>query len=104
MKLDGDQCHTSLAAVHEYPDPDLAAHITQYPWVGEKDNYVQLQSGNERSEYWHDGSQFGPRSVHLPTSDSDTNESIHRSTSFPDFPIREVGCDPDYLLSEDNPT
>ena len=40
---------------HEYPDPDYAAYVTRYPWVGEDDGYMPSGLRSQPQSSWrHD--------------------------------------------------
>ena len=47
---------------HEYPDPDYAAHVTKYPWVGHESNDVELNLPDGHGVAWRDISQRSSRS------------------------------------------
>ena len=80
---------------HEYPDPDYAAHVTKYPWLGD-DGYLpsalhglpskslkEIPRPGKYASSWKAGDEEGD------ALDSDVRA-----------PAREVMWDPDYQVSE----
>lgn len=82
---------------HQYPDPDVAAYFTRYPWAGEDDGYVPSSLRNWPRSPWrgdiqHDDHGLGPGA----TTDMNGQDFDHDSHLY----VGETSFDPDYEVSD----
>lgn len=87
----------SLPTIHEYPDPDYAAYVTRYPWVGDGGESGYPEPPHEPDRLWGGRSQLHDRSTLHPAEDGDSDEYVDRFPS----PNKEITFDPDYRASDD---
>ena len=93
----GDYGRGPSPPTHQYPDPDVAAHFTRYPWVGEDDGYVpsslRTPPPNQwRGDFLHDDHGLNPV-ANTDMSGQDFDDKSH-------FYARETSFDPDYEVSD----
>ena len=87
----------SMPIAHEYPDPDHAAYLTRYPWLGGEANLIRLEAPDHQDKPWRRVSQESPRSDVSAVIDSHTGEVFKNITGF----LEADGLDPDYQISDD---
>ena len=87
--------YSLMQTTHEYPDPDYAAYVTQYPWR-EDDGYLPLalhglpsESLEEISRPGNHGDPWSVRHIRGEVVDSDAQGLA-----------TEVAWDSDYQMSE----
>ena len=100
MDQDADEQSTygAWSAVHEYPDPDYAAHVTQYPWAGDELEHVQPFSPTKYDAVCNAGSPSSSGSNHSFASDRQLTEYLDGQTGLQ--MVTEL-FDPDYQISDD---
>ena len=82
---------------HQYPDPDVAAHFTRYPWVGEDDDYVPSSLRTRPPNTWRGdllNNEHGLDPVantYINGQDFDDNSHLY---------AQETSFDPDYEVSD----
>ena len=96
MDQDQESNYGVWNTVHEYPDPDYAAHVTQYPWAGSE--YIQPDSLNRYGGTWDA----------VSSSSSESDRSINSDRQLPEYLDGRAGLrmvpevfDPDYQTSND---
>ena len=83
---------------HEYPDPDYAAYLTKYPWVGGEAGLIQLEVPDHRDEFWRRPSHDNSGSDASRAIDPHIGELTESCTG----PLAEADrADPDYQVSGD---
>jgi len=80
---------------HEYPDPDFAAYVTTYPWVGGDDGSVKPNTAEKYNVDWQGGSPDSSRSDPSAALDSPIEEYIDDYLMLP-----AERLDPDYQTSD----
>ena len=93
----GDYDRGSSPPTHQYPDPDVAAHFTRYPWVGEDHDYVPSSLRDWPQNPWrgdiqHDDHELGPGTT-TDINGQDFDDDTH-------LYVRETSFDPDYEVSD----
>ena len=93
----GDHDRGSSPPIHQYPDPDVAAHFTRYPWVGEDDVYVPSSLRDWPQNPWRgdiqqDDYELGPGTT-TDINGQDFDDDTH-------LYVRETTFDPDYEVSD----
>ena len=81
--------------MHEYPDPDYAAHVTKYPWR-EEDGYLPSALHALPFESFEQNARPGNSGI-IRRFGHDGGEIL--DSDAPD-PARDVMWDPDYQVSE----
>ena len=82
---------------HQYPDPDVAAHFTRYPWVGEDDDYVPSSLRSGPSNSWREDDRDNDHELD-PVANTDVN--CHDFDDDSHHYARETSFDPDYEVSD----
>ena len=88
----------SSPPTHQYPDPDVAAHFTRYPWVGEDDGHVPSSLRNPLPNPWRSDSLNDDDHGLDPVANTDTNGQDFDDNSH--LYARETSFDPDYEVSD----
>ncbi|KAL6715712.1 transcription factor TFIIIC subunit tfc4 [Lecanora helva] len=98
MNRDADLTYAFWVERHEYPDPDYAAHVTQYPWVEETEQ-VQAPHPSNPSPTWEGRSSSNSDSETFVAST--TGLDVFRENNDDNTLSTNVErCDPDYETSD----
>ena len=87
----------SSPSSHQYPDPDVAAYVTSYPWGGGDDGGMPSSLRNWSQNPWrgdilHDDHERDPVAT-TDMNSQDFDDDTHLS-------VRETSFDPDYEVSD----
>lgn len=97
MEQDKWSSYGHLPTLHEYPDPDYAAYVTKYPWVGREDGYVPPELQDQASGIWNGASLAIDRFDRTTVRDRHVDDCSDHLMG----PDKEELFDPDYHMSED---
>ena len=93
----GDYGRGPSPPTHQYPDPDVAAHFTRYPWAGEDDGYVPSSLRTGPSNSWREDVLNNDHELD-PVANTDVNCQDFDDNSH--HYGQETSFDPDYEVSD----